>query len=207
MKERLTGIGLAVGTALTLGSVWVSPAEAFSLGSTIDVTNTLAGKEFQTAPNVVVTEGSEPALLTGVSPSFGFGDMWNIDLDNHSILFSLNSKFAALDTGNDVYKFKVINYVGVLPSSKFRVKVTQLGKYTFGKEPTIVVADDNRSLDVIFQPRFNPQNAPFLKDIPGGLKFKVDLIPVAVPSPALLPGLVGLGVAALRKRRQDSRGD
>ncbi len=36
----------------------------------------------------------------------------------------------------------------------------------------------------------------------GSARFAIDNLAVAVPSPALLPGLVGIGVAAIRKRRK-----
>ncbi len=41
MKEKLAGLGLAVGTALMLGMILADSAQAFSLGNTVTVTNLL----------------------------------------------------------------------------------------------------------------------------------------------------------------------
>lgn len=42
------------------------------------------------------------------------------------------------------------------------------------------------------------------KPNPNDFNFKVDDLTAAVPTPALLPGLIGMGVAAIRKRKQEN---
>ncbi|HSM81068.1 MAG TPA: PTPA-CTERM sorting domain-containing protein [Nodosilinea sp.] len=207
MKERLIGVGLTAGM-LTLALGWQGPASAFSIGSTVTVENflknatTLKEDSFQGPVDVTVIEEIEASQTAELSE---FGGIWDIDLDDHSILFTLNSKFRNVVSGDDIYRFDVVNYVGTLPSLKFDLQVTLLGPRTFNRAPVVALGADNRSLEVIFPRLFGPQDAPDLRDIDGQLGLRIDLIerPVAVPTPALLPGLVGLGLAALRRQRQN----
>ncbi|XGB42701.1 MAG: PTPA-CTERM sorting domain-containing protein [Nodosilinea sp. LVE1205-7] len=46
---------------------------------------------------------------------------------------------------------------------------------------------------------------PVVLDTPRFSDFGVSSNPEAVPTPALLPGLIGMGVAALRKKRQENQ--
>ncbi|MEA5449047.1 PTPA-CTERM sorting domain-containing protein [Leptolyngbya sp. CCNP1308] len=211
MKERLTGVGLAVGTALTLGMIWADSAQAFSIGSRVTVENYLidatTGKEnvFQGPIPVEVIAGQEPDL-------FQFGGIWDIDLiadltkpSTSSILFDLNSIFGNVESGHDVYSF-----VGQRAIKS--IELTTLGSSTFLIPPTINRLGSN-GFEVIFSQGFafpipdpsippNPE-APNLTDPDTDLGVRISLVlePAPVPTPALLPGLVGMGLAAWRRRR------
>jgi hypothetical protein len=51
---------------------------------------------------------------------------------------------------------------------------------------------------------FNPRGNPRVRDTSHISIFQSAKSPAAVPTPALLPGLVGMGIAALRKRKQEA---
>jgi hypothetical protein len=68
--------------------------------------------------------------------------------------------------------------------------------------PTIMVSSlvQNATLSFDASGLSNPPNVgPFLDDV------KLEVTPV--PTPALLPGLIGMGAAALRKRKQEAEGE
>jgi hypothetical protein len=195
MKQRLLGISLIASAALALVADGHHPAQAFSLNSTLQVTNTLEGTGMIGAPATVVV-GESPDLVS-------FGDLWDISFADRTIGFRLNSpQFGNLETGNDIYTFEVLTYAGALPVNPFAVQVTSLGQRSFEKPPVVALLEDNQGLTVTFEPFFVPEGV-FLNQIPGELEFKVDLVevPVPVPTPALLPGLAGLGLAVLRRRQ------
>ncbi|MBD2231067.1 PTPA-CTERM sorting domain-containing protein [Phormidium tenue] len=210
MKERLTGIGLIVGTALMLCIVWADSAQAFSLGKTVTVTNLLdkddLDPEIFQGPTDVAVVGSEVELEQ-------FGGIWDIDLGDNSILFVLNSRFSNVASGQDIYRFKAPDFG--LPGQKSVTGFTVtplLGSLVFGKAPMITQVANNW-IDVVFPLGFAPDNVTDLTQIPGKLGFKIDLTveptpePTPVPTPALLPGLVGMGLAILRQRREDDQSD
>ncbi|PSN14606.1 hypothetical protein C7293_10865 [filamentous cyanobacterium CCT1] len=203
MKERFMGVGLGVGAALTLGIVWPNSAQAFSLGRSVTATNTIKmvdtqeEKIFEAPRTVTVGSGLELEQ---------FGGIWDINLNNNSILFSINSRFGNVTSGDDIYRFMAPNFGG--PGQKLLVGANPLflGKVDFKIRPTITVLSGNW-LEVVFPLTF----AQDLASIPDGdLSFRIDLKvqePTPVPTPALLPGLMGMGLAALRKRCKDSQAD
>ncbi len=202
MKERLTGIGLAVGTALTLGMIWADSVQAFSLGNTVTVTNLLdkndLDPEIFQGPTDVVVVGSDIELEQ-------FGGIWDIDLGDNSISFTLNSLFGNVTSGKDIYRFLAPSFGQPGQNSVTGFEVTPLaGSLAFreGKNPVVELLAGNR-IDVVFPLGFAPGDAPNLTSISGQLGFKIDLTvePIPIPTPALLPGLVGMGLAAWRKRR------
>lgn len=219
MKERLAGIGLAVGTALTLGMVWADSAQAFSIGSTVTVENYLinatTGKEdvFQGPTDIKVVEGQEPNLVQ-------FGGIWDIDLDggqdSASIFFDVNSVFGNVTTGHDVYSFIAPKFGQPGQRAISSITLTSLGSSTFLIFPTINRLGNN-GFEVIFsqgfafpipEPNVPPDpNAPNLTT--ADLRLRIDLVlePVPVPTPALLPGLLSMGLAAWRRRRDGDQTD
>ncbi len=204
MKEKSIGIGLVAGAALTLGIGWADSAQAFSLDSSVTVTNTI--RNVNTQVETVFRTPQTKTVGSGLELQ-QFGGIWNINLDENSILFSLNSEIRQVISGDDIYRFKALDFGGLGQSSVTDFNVTYLGKVSFFKNPSFDVKNGNL-LEVIFPLGFAAN--PDLRSIPDGdLAFRVDLtvtppdpVPTPVPTPALLPGLVGMGLAALR-RRQD----
>lgn len=203
MKERLTGFGLAVGAVLTLGIVLADSAQAFSLDETVTITNLLDKSEldpeiFQGPTDVVVVDLEEVELEQ-------FGGIWDIDLDENSISFTLNSRFRNVISGKDIYRFLAPNFGQPGQNSVIGFEVTPSeGSLAFreGKAPVIELRTGNW-IDVVFPVGFAPVDAPDLRAIPGQLGFKINLTvePTPVPTPGLLPGLMGMGFAAWRRRR------
>lgn len=208
MNERFIGIGLGVGVALTLGIVWTDSAQAFSLNSTVSVDNVLrepgttngipytGGVIFDRGPtDIVVGSGRELKQ---------FGGLWDIDLDEASIRFTLTNQvqFNNVTSGDDVYSFLAPGFGGSGQNFLAGFTFVPLGSSAFNKNPMIKILAGNQ-LEVMFPLGF----AQDLALIPlGGLDFKVDLMiqePTPIPTPALLPGLVGMGLAVLRNRRDD----
>jgi hypothetical protein len=201
MKEKLAGLGLAVGTALMLGMILADSAQAFSLGNTVTVTNLLdkddLDPEIFQGPTDVAVVGSNIELEQ-------FGGVWDIDLGNNSISFTLNSRFGNVTSGKDIYRFLAPSFGQPGQNRVTGFEITPLaGSLAFrkGKDPMVKLLAGNR-IDVVFPLGFAPGDAPNLTSIPGQLGFKIDLTiePTPVPAPALLPGLVGMGLAAWRKR-------
>ena len=202
MKKKLAGIGLAVVTALTLGMISADSAQAFSLGKTVTVTNLLdkgdLDPEIFQGPTDVVVVGSDIELKQ-------FGGIWDIDLGDNSISFSLNSRFGNVTSGKDIYRFLAPGFGQPGQNSVTGFEVTPLaGGLAFGegKDPVVKLLTGNW-IDAVFPLGFAPGDSPDLTSIPGKLGFSIDLTvePIPIPTPALLPGLMGMGLAAWRKRR------
>lgn len=205
MKERLVGAGMALGTVLALGSFWANPVQAFSLGSSVTVTNSI--RDVVTKDETVFIDPLNPQTVTvGAGLELEqFGGIWNINLDDNSILFSINSRFGNVTSGDDIYRFLTPDFGGPGQNSLTGFTFVPLGRLGFNQNPVIrVLADD--WLEVVFPLGF----AQNLTSIPvGDLAFRLDLVvepptpvPTPIPTPALLPGLVGMGLAVLRKRRE-----
>jgi hypothetical protein len=80
--------------------------------------------------------------------------------------------------------------------------VVPLGRLAFNQNPIINLLAGNE-LEVIFPLGF-AQNLASIPD--GDLAFRINVTvdePAPIPTPALLPGLVGMGLAVLRQRRKD----
>ncbi len=206
MKEKLAGLGLTVGTALMLGMILADSAQAFSLGNTVTVTNLLdkddLDPEIFQGPTDVVVVGSDIELEQ-------FGGIWDIDLGDNSISFSLNSRFGNVTSGKDIYRFLAPGFGRPGQNSVTGFDVTPLkGGLAFreGKGPMVKLLTGNW-IDVVFPVGFAPGDSPNLTLIPGQLGFNIDLTvePIPIPTPALLPGLVGMGLAAWRKRHSDNQ--
>ncbi len=220
MKERLTGIGLVVATAITLGMTWADSAQAFSLNSKVTVENFLVIPGTSTripyTGNVPIAQGPIDVVVssTTTAPELGrFGGIWDINLDDSSISFTLNSLFSNVASGDDIYRFKAPSFGLPGQNSVTGFTVTPLaGSSAFGNTPIITRVAGNW-IDVVFPLGFAPSDKPDLTLIPGQLGFKIDLtvepipLPTPVPTPALLPGLVGMGLAILRQRREDGSAD
>ncbi len=213
MKERLTGIGLAVGTVLTLGVIiWADSAQAFSLHSPVTVTNVLidpaTGDETDFGDPIDVRVGSGVELTR-------FGGVWDIDLGDNSIAFDLNSIFGNVISGNDVYRFSAPKFGKPGQSIVTDFTVTALGSFAFRIFPIVKLMNGNE-IEVIFPlefafPILDPNeprdpNAPNLTTVDLGLRIDLttESTPVPIPTPTLLPGLVGMGLAAWRNRRGDA---
>jgi hypothetical protein len=216
MKERLIGVGLGVSAALTLGISWTDSAQAFSLNSQVTVENFLAipgtSTKIPYGGSVPIEQGPIDVVVTSdtTDPELSrFGGIWDIDLDDNSISFTLNSLFSNVASGDDIYRFKAPSFGLPGQNSVTGFTVTPLaGGLAFSKNPVITRMAGNW-IDVVFPVGFAPDDVPDLTSIPGQLGFKIDLTveqtpgPTPVPTPALLPGLVGMGLAILRQRRGD----
>ncbi|WOD37728.1 PTPA-CTERM sorting domain-containing protein [Nodosilinea sp. E11] len=200
MKERSIGIGLGAVALLTLGALWPDSAQAFSLGTPVTVTNILdrgaLGSDIFQGPTDVVVIGDEVELSQ-------FGGIWDIDLGDRSISFTLNSLFGNVTSGNDIYRFLATDFgePGQYAVTGFTV-IPQENSLEFAINP-IVRQRGNNWIDIVFPLGFAPGTQPNLTAIPGQLGFRVDLTvePIPIPTPALLPGLMGMGLAILRQRR------
>lgn len=247
MKERLSGIGLAVGAALTLGMVWADSAQAFSLNSTVIVENLLRDPNdpnletrdisFQGPTTVVVSQdlskllnrspgessgGNKPGINispneTDQSPELlQFGGIWDIDLGDNFIAFDLNSVFGNVESGDDVYRFYAPKFGKSGQKIVTDFTVTTLGSFAF-RIPPIVNLTDGNEIEVIFPlefvfPTLGPNetrdpNAPNLTTVDLGVRIDLITEPIPIPTPALLPGLVGMGLAAWRRRRGGDQDD
>jgi MYXO-CTERM domain-containing protein len=203
MKERWIGVGLGVGAALTLGVVWTDSAQAFSLGSTVTVENFVINPN--TSERVPYTgdedieQGPVDVLVSPGQELTQFGGIWDIDLGDSAISFSLNSIFGNVESGNDIYRFIVSDFGGVDHYSLVGATVNTFGNFSADKLPFAIIQAGNQ-LDIVFPLGFAPGN---FTEMSGelGLDIALDIQSTPVPTPALLPGLVGLGLAALRQRR------
>lgn len=212
MKERLAGVGLAVSTALTLGMIWADAAQAFSLGSSVTVTNSLKTINGQGEVVEIPFEESLPKVVKSEKIELQqFGGIWNIDFTGTSVLFSINSRFGNVISGDDVYRLKALNFGNPGQSAVTGLTFASTGVVPFLAAPQVnLLAGD--SFEVIFPLGF----AQNLNTIPvGNLAFQIDLtivelpppVPTPIPTPALLPGLVGMGLAVWRRRRGDDQAD
>ena len=199
MKESLLGTSLIAGAALALGVIWVDSAQAFSLGSPVTVTNTLLPIS---GPPEVPYQGPQTVIVGPGLELEQFGDIWDIDLGNNSILFSINSRIGNVVSGDDIYRFLAPNLGKPGQNLLTGFTVVPLGRLAFNQNPTINLLAGNE-LEVIFPLGF-AQNLASIPD--GDLAFRINVTvdePAPIPTPALLPGLVGMGLAVLRQRRKD----
>lgn len=200
MRERFIGVGLGVGVALTLGIAWTDSAHAFSLGSEVTVENflrnTITNKEvgFQGPTVERVVDGQEPRLVQ-------FGGIWDINLGNNSITFTLNSAFENVISGDDVYSFtsSALDSTNQLPT----ITILSFTEFSAKNRPFARLTSRDE-LEVVFPLGFAPGGLLTPTEV-SRPTFSTDLTvkPYAVPTPALLPGLVSMGLAVLRKRRED----
>jgi hypothetical protein len=201
MKERLTGIGLAVSAALTLGTIWADSAQAFSLGSSVVATNTIKRVNTQGQAEEIIFETSPPKTVGSEIELIQFGGIWDIDLTGSSVSFAINSRFGEVVSGDDIYRLEALNFGSLGQSSVKGFNLVYLGNPVFneGKGPVLKLTR-GKVLEVLFPLGF----AQNLNLIPReNLSFRIDLDvepPTSVPTPALLPGLVGMGLAVLRRR-------
>ncbi|WP_035987217.1 PTPA-CTERM sorting domain-containing protein [Leptolyngbya sp. KIOST-1] len=213
MKERLAGIGLTVGTALILGPVWANSAQAFSLGSPVIVENFLVDSDNPSIRipyegTIPIVQGPTRVVVTPPNPDSNeptielkqFGGIWDIDLDDNFISFSLNSLFTNVSTGTDVYRFIGPN-TGKIPTIKI-FSFTPFSSKENERPYARFTAGEQLRVDLVFPRLFAPGG--LLPPEPGSTPMfvtNVQVEPHAIPTPALLPGLVGMGLAALRKQR------
>ncbi|MFQ4135397.1 PTPA-CTERM sorting domain-containing protein [Nodosilinea sp. PGN35] len=143
-----------------------------------------------------------------------FGGVWDIDLSANSILFDLNSVFGNVTSGNDVYRFRALNFGQPGQSLVTSFAVTALGDFAF-RIPPIVNLIGGNEIEVIFPRGFafpipgpnepRDPNAPNLTTVDLGLRIDLVTAPAQIPTPALLPGLMGMGLAAWRRHRRDDQ--
>ncbi|PSR19618.1 hypothetical protein C8255_01125 [filamentous cyanobacterium CCP3] len=198
MKEKFIGIGLGAGAALTLGIVWTDAAHAFSLGSKVTVTNLLKTVDDEGNEQFKIFEKTSDPVTVGVQKELTqFGGIWDIDFDSNSISLTLNSKFRNVVSGDDVYRFLSSDFdqTGPMPT------VSIFSFENFSYQPLARFRSANE-LEVVFPLGFAPNGLlpPPQGSIPN-FKTELSVEPYAVPTPALLLGLIGIGLAALRKHR------
>ncbi|MBE9138307.1 PTPA-CTERM sorting domain-containing protein [Nodosilinea sp. LEGE 07088] len=141
---------------------------------------------------VVVTPGLELVQ---------FGGIWDIDLDDNAISFSLNSIFGNVESGNDIYRFEAPNLYqpGQLPT----INIFSFAAFSPDNSPFARFTGSNK-LEVVFPLGFAPEGLiPPQPDTPLAITTTLPVQPFVVPTPALLPGLIGMGLTIWRKQRRD----
>ena len=220
MLSKSTAVGLSA-AALTVGSTFlgaIAPANAatFSVsgrfGSTGDFVNSANAGSNPLATRYVNGSFDGTYTIDGTLPVVGFGgnlSSWTINLrdeiGNVLTTFSSTANVGALVGGGYIYPY--------YPTPTSPPTYTQ-----------ILIGENNKgSLELYFPGNFNgtgeiaPITSPesftsyFLdtSDLqnPVGIRIesaRSELLSSspAIPTPALLPGLIGMGVATLRKRRE-----
>jgi hypothetical protein len=187
--------------------IWADSAQAFSIGSSVTATNSIRDVDTQVE---TVFEISAPQTVGPGSEMNQFGGIWNIDFTGNSVLFSINSRFGNVISGDDIYRLTALNFGNPGQNSVTGLKFASVGVVPFLRAPTANLLAGN-AFEVIFPQGF----AQNLTTIPAGdLAFRIDLtivelpptpVPTPVPTPALLPGLMGMGFAAWRKRHANDQ--
>lgn len=206
MKERWIGVGLGVAAVLALGSAWTDSAQAFSVTSQVTVENFL--RDPQTSARIPYT-GTVPIVQGPVTVSVDssgpellqFGGIWDIDLGDNFILFTLNSAFENVRSGDDVYSFQSadLDQMGNFPA----IEILSFTAFSSNNRPFARFIGSNK-LEVIFPRGFAPEGLLAPEDVSKPtFTTNLPVEPYTVPTPALLPGLVGMGLAVWRRRNSD----
>lgn len=174
------------------------------------------------------------ALIAGTnlaSSAAGYYDLINLSDSPNQGLFSGDTLFPNLAAGADDFAVRITGFVNILTTGSytfginsddgFRLKVNgnnvlQADGYfspsTFFASPLNLVAGLNAIEVAYFEGGGGASLEFFTQQANGSLVLVGDTIngglgtttAAAVPTPALLPGLIGLGLGVLRKRKQKS---
>jgi hypothetical protein len=196
--------GITTATLLSLSGVHVQAAsvvidfDSLTSGEVVDNQFLGLGVDFQGTTSILSLGGNlnapyPPKSIPNVifdDPSFGgiiransVGGFW--------------SKVGAFITGNQPVSLRAFDVNGVLLGEATTPGANFTGS---GLEPNIFleVAAQNIAYVDLFGTIFEGGNSFTVDD------FTFDTDTTAIPTPALLPGLIGMGVAALRKKQSDN---
>ncbi|WP_017297381.1 PTPA-CTERM sorting domain-containing protein [Nodosilinea nodulosa] len=184
---------VAIAAAVVLATVSVTnakPAHAFTFTQTADFLSTAGGNPVEVFDGFAGLQPAGPNINIRINPG---NDNLRLRNGASTAVFDFSSSPVAY------FGIKLATSISSSESVLFTV-LDQLGnssQFTFQG-----LINNNTVLNVL------PQNAiekissvTISKDFSGGIAFKE--YATAVPTPALLPGLVGLGIAALRKKQGD----
>ncbi len=187
LKSMFTGVAIAA-SVVTASAAVSAPADAatfdFSGNARLEQNNPL-GKStlnFRQVPG-----GYATPIGTAADQDFNQFQISDLILNGTSTPWNLNS----------VVVPPFLSGLGIVPNGgSFNLtsfSLTQLSNDFFGGVFTGIFANGTAGTGT-----FTSQSANFLTV---GTSYSAAIDYVAVPTPALLPGLLGLGVAALRKRK------
>ncbi len=185
-SKRLISVAVgAMATAVTFGS-FAPEAQALSFNFQFDAFQSYDDLPFNVRP-------SEAPLVTVGDGTFSFdGDPGDGDF----ALTSLPNYQFALNIGSESFGNDNIVFPDVL------VRIANFGgtrRLNFGS--SIIFSKDVGTLFIEDEAAFQA----FTPSIDASGFYEATVAdPTAVPTPALLPSLVGMGVAALRKRKQET---
>lgn len=197
MKKRCVGIGFGVSAALAWSVVWPDPAWAFSLGSSVTASNNLKYIDEKGEAVLIPFEESGPFEVRAGVELQQFGGIWDIDFGDNALLFTLNSKFGNVVTGDDVYRFlsPALDQMGQPPT----ISLLSFTDFSPDNRP---FARFRRAdvLEVVFPLGFAPKGLlpPQTGSTPQ-IRTELPVKPYAVPTPAFLSGLLGMVLAVLRR--------
>lgn len=190
MKGTLLKTGfVAAGLTASLTVVDLKPAEAMGFSGYYDPANwTFTNNN----TNGFVDTSLAPAQITltgGDSPGSGSGSTLYTILADKSGIFKFDWSYFTTDVGGPLYDpFVVINNIQTQLTDNFGSS-SQLGSYS-----QFVAAGTQIGFGILTTDNILGSASVTVSD------FEV----AAIPTPALLPGLVGLGVAALRKKQKEA---
>lgn len=235
MKDALFKIGLTTGTAIGILVAGMSPVKAAiiqpadpniiapdSPGPVCDFTNSIAcsglvgGTDDLTKLRSFLDELNDVAGFESINPN-AWGQPTNFDTDGANFLARINQPNTTPDEGfigiNPI--FSVTYDSGARRSGTWMVNRNRTGFTPFvlalkaGPNVTFNYFDGNSSND--FFGNWDTSRLPSGGPNSAGFSHATLWVPsdlVGIPTPAMLPGLIGLGVAALRKKKdQDSEAD
>lgn len=203
MNFKKIGLGLAVTAAITTGiALTEKPAEAISLFSdNFDTENGGSGAlNFNGFSKWDVTDGTVDLIPAGGQFDFYPGNGLYIDLDGstgNAGILTTKTTFAA---GTYNLSFKL---GGNARGSAADAVTVNLGLGNFSEVFTLNSGDPLttfvRTITLTSAGKLSFSNAG--GDNIGAILDDVNL--TTIPTPALLPGLIGMGLAAMRKRRNE----
>ncbi len=201
MNFKKIGLGLAATAAMTAGmAITEKPAQAISFFS--DNFNTENGGTGQLNFNAFtqwdVTDGTVDLIPTGSQFDFYPGNGLYVDLDGSSSNAGVLTTKTVFDPGT--YNLSFVLGGNARGAASDNVTVS-LGLGNFSEVFTLAsnapLATVLRTITLTSASKLSFSNAG--GDNIGAILDNVNV--TAVPTPALLPGLIGMGVAALRKRK------
>ena len=208
--KTFSHLGLAVAGAAVVGSVAtvLSPGSAYaaSLNGSITFTNGVTG--FSNGVN----PGSDDFDFGGATIGATSGDFDGVTLDSLTSAFTL-TRISILDGNNSdgftsaLYSFGAIpNFFTLSNGYSFALDAGSLIRNRFQQGGLISVTAGGALSGTFFDG--SNEVAGFgtlaITSVPKSSGYSISLNTVPIPTPALLPGLIGMGVAALRRKQEES---
>jgi hypothetical protein len=219
MKTLATKAMLAAGAATVAISAVSAPAEAFQVfPDRTDWENAVNGLT-NPAANPIITETFDSLSPQGAIPfgplttpsgivisNAGFGQIIDTIFSASPVQTTFGLPSASVAFGVDLRNQANLQTTQSLIWTAFNAAGTAIGTdtFTWTDEPSAafsffgIVQDPGDSLISSIQFNAAPDQDPFV------VSYNDASFATPVPTPALLPGLIGMGVAALRKRNGDT---